>query len=484
MSKSIKIIGLGAGDEQQITLGTLRILKEAEALYLRTKEHPVVPYLETEGVHYCSYDNIYEENKAFEDVYATIAEKLLSEAETKDIVYAVPGHPMVAESTVQLLLEEGKKRGYKINIAGGQSFLDTLFTALKIDPNDGCQFVDGTVLKRNELQVRHHIIISQVYDAFIASEVKLTLMELLPDDYEVKIVTAAGSMEEKIETVKLHELDRAVTLSNLTSVYVPPVKKEEVLYRNFEFLRQTIATLRGPNGCPWDKEQTHETLKKYLIEESYEVLEAIDEQDDDHLIEELGDVLLQVLLHAQIGEDDGYFSIDDVIKNLSEKMIRRHPHVFADVKLQTEEQVVENWQKIKNREKKNASDYSHLSGVNKSLPGLLKAYAIQKKAAKVGFDWPNVVDAWEKVREEVTEFHEVFQQDYDKQVEEIGDLLFAIVNVTRFLKIDPEIAINSCIRKFEKRFHFIEENAKKSGVKLEDMSLEEMDNLWNQAKKR
>jgi tetrapyrrole methylase family protein / MazG family protein len=482
VSKKITVIGLGAGDEKQITLGTLEVLKTANKLFLRTKEHPVVRYLEQEKITYQSFDAVYEENEAFHNVYQTIATTLLEEAVHHDIVFAVPGHPMVAESTVQILLDEGKEKNITIEIAGGQSFIDTLFTSLKIDPNDGCQFVDGTALKKDELQIRHHILISQVYDSFIASEVKLTLMELLPDDYEVTIITAAGSRDEKIERVMLHELDRSVTLSNLTSIYVPPVKQEEILYRDFEYLHHIIATLRGPNGCPWDKEQTHESLKKYLIEESYEVLEAIDDENDENLIEELGDVLLQVMLHAQIGEDDGYFTINDIIEVLSEKMIRRHPHVFGDVTVENEAEVMENWQKIKSEEKDQKQNTSYLDGVPKSLPGLLKAYTIQKKAAKVGFDWPDVIDAWEKVKEEVEEFSEVFQKDSEKQIEEIGDLLFAIVNVTRFLKIDPELAIHQCIRKFEERFYYIEKQAANADKDLQEMSLEEMDKLWNEAK--
>ena len=273
-------------------------------------------------------------------MYEEICEFLLNEALAKEITYGVPGHPLVAERTVQLLLEHGPQRGIEIMIGGGQSFLDPLFQAMKIDPIEGFQLLDGTDLKRDEIQVAQHVIIGQVYDQFSASDVKLTLMEKLPYDYEVYIVTAAGSSEEVIKKVQLHELDHNMELNNLTSVYVPPVKDEAVHYKDFSKLRSIIAELRGPNGCPWDKKQTHESLKKYLIEEAYELIEAIDNEDTEHMTEELGDVLLQVMLHAQIGEDEGYFAIDDVIEGLSEKMVRRHPHVFGDVQAENEEDVL------------------------------------------------------------------------------------------------------------------------------------------------
>jgi len=284
------VIGLGAGDIDQLPLGIYKLVKNAKVLFLRTKEHPVVSDLEAEGIHFVSFDNVYERNDQFEEVYEEITESLLTAAKNENIVYAVPGHPLVAEKTVQLLLERGEKQGIEILIGGGQSFIDPLFAAVKADPIEGFQLLDGTDLHRDDIRTNQHLIIGQVYDAFSASNVKLTLMEKYPDDYNVFIVTAAGSKEESIKQIPLYELDRQVEINNLTSVYVPPMKK--TLLKEFSALRSIIAELRGPNGCPWDKKQTHLSLKKYLIEESYELLEAIDEDDIDHIVEELGDVLL------------------------------------------------------------------------------------------------------------------------------------------------------------------------------------------------
>jgi tetrapyrrole methylase family protein/MazG family protein len=197
--KQINVVGLGAGDFEQLPLGVYRTLKNAENLYLRTKEHPVVQELVGEGIHFQSFDEVYEKHEQFSNVYEEIVSKLFAAAEHQDIVYAVPGHPLVAEKTVQLLLENSEAKGIDLSISGGQSFLDPLFSALKIDPIEGFQLLDATSLEKDQLNLQQHMIICQVYDAFIASEVKLTLMDQLPDEYEVIIVTAAGTKEEQIK---------------------------------------------------------------------------------------------------------------------------------------------------------------------------------------------------------------------------------------------------------------------------------------------
>lgn len=482
MRKTIEVLGLGAGDLEQLPFGVYKKLMKADHVYLRTKEHPVIAELVQEGLDFTSFDSIYEKHDQFEEVYQEIVQNLLEKAKAEQVVYGVPGHPLVAERTVQLLLEYGPKEDVDIIIGGGQSFIDAIFQSLKIDPVDGFQLLDGTLLKSSQLQIDQHIFISQVYDQFVASNIKLTLMERLPDDYEVVIVTAAGSRNENIERVPLYELDRKVTLDNLTSVYVPPVQDEQIMLKNFSKLREIIAILRGPNGCPWDKEQTHESLKKYLIEETYEVIEAIDSGDIDHLIEELGDVLLQIMLHAQIGEDEGYFAIEDVIEVLSSKMIRRHPHVFGDKKAEDSKEVLRNWQEIKKQEK-GETESSLLDGISKSMPNLLRAYEIQKKAAKVGFDWQEITPALEKVKEELEEFeNEINQESFLEAKKEFGDILFAFVNVARFLDINPEEALFGTNEKFIRRFQFIEEKVKKSGKSIEEHSLEELDQFWDEAK--
>ncbi len=482
MGNIITVIGLGSGDLDQIPYGVYKRIKQSEHLFLRTKEHPVVKELEAEGVEFESFDQLYVQESAFESVYHEIVERLWEEAEDKSIVYVVPGHPFVAEQTVQLLIEGQEKHNTEVEFEGGQSFLDAMFQALRIDPIDGFQLLDGTNLTGDQMNVQQHIIIGQVYDSFIASHVKLILMERYPDDHPVHVVTAAGSSEETIVSIPLFELDRHVELHNLTALYVEPIRDKSKLSREFTQLRHVIRTLRGPDGCPWDKKQTHESLRRYLLEEAYEVIEAIDEQDDDHLTDELGDVLLQVMLHAQIGEDDGYFTIEDVIQALTEKMIRRHPHVFGEDSLETAEEVKETWDEIKKREKGGEDPTSILDGTDQ-YPALIRAEKLQKKAAKVGFDWDEVEPIIDKIKEELNEFQEAVETEDQQEMEsELGDCLFALVNLCRYYGIDPELALNRTNRKFYNRFRYIEEELKKKGVSFEEVTLEDMDILWEQAK--
>lgn len=478
MSK-IEIIGLGAGDYDQLPLGIYKkLMNHRKAIFTRTKEHPVIASLEKEGVPFESFDHIYGTEDQFEHVYQRIVATLVENAKKEPIIYTVPGHPMLAELTVQLLLEQ---KDVDVEVIGGQSYLDDLFTALKIDPIDGFQFVDGTMFTRSQLDLRHHLIFSQVYDRMIASNVKLALLEDLPADYEITIVEAAGSKQEKLTNIPLMDLDRTVEVSNLTSVYIPPAPRD-YLHHTFTNLRGVIAALRAPDGCPWDREQTHESLREHAIEEVYELIEAIDNEDDDGIIEELGDVLLQVMLHSQIGEDDGFFTVEDVIKTITEKMIHRHPHVFGETKADTVEAVNKNWEELK-KEEKNHDRTSILDGIPPHLPSLAKAYKLQKKAAKVGFDWDDVNAIYEKLDEELAEVNEAIQsEDKEEMEKEFGDVLFVLANLTRYYKINPEIALNRTNQKFLSRFSYVEEQVTRQGKELQSTPLEEMDAYWNEAK--
>ena len=484
LTMKIVVLGLGAGDINQLPLGVYKKIIQAKRLFLRTKEHPVVSELENEGVHFESFDYIYQKHDKFELVYEEICERLLQEAKQQTVLYAVPGHPLVAERTVQLLLEKSGKLGIELEVGGGQSFIDSIFQTLRIDPIEGFQLLDGTSLQRDQVNLRQHVVIGQVYDPFVASNVKLTLMERLPDEYPIFVVTAAGSDAEQILQIPLYELDRSVSVNNLTSIYVPPVTDQQLLYKEFDKLREVISELRGLNGCPWDKKQTHHTLKKYLIEETYELIEAINHDDIDHMVEELGDVLLQVLLHAQIGEDDGYFSINDVIEVLTAKMIRRHPHVFGDTIVKDDLEVLKNWQEIKNQEKI-IEDVSLLDKVGIAQPNLIRAYELQKEAAKVGFDWIELEPVWAKVQEELNEFKaEMMNKEPNENlVKEFGDVLFSLINLARFYHIHPEEALMATNQKFTSRFQFVEGKVKGSGKPFQDHTLDELDLYWEEAKK-
>lgn len=484
--KKITVIGLGAGSLDGLPLGIYRMVKQANHLYLRTEKHPVVAELAAEGVTYESFDAIYEAHDQFPEVYEEISECLLRLAEEKGaIIYAVPGHPLVAERTVQLLLDKAGQRGVDVEIKGGQSFLDPVFASLKIDPVEGFALLDGTDLRGHQIQPGLHNVICQVYDAFVASDVKLTLMEVYPDEYPVTVVTAAGiAGEEQIETVPLYELDRLTSYSNLTTVYVSPTEEARVLNRQFWRLREIVAILRSPNGCPWDREQTHQSIRKNLIEETYEVLETIDDDDPDAMCEEMGDLLLQIMLHSQMAEEDGFFTVQDVIAGLNEKLIRRHPHVFGTSEAKDADKALENWEAIKKKEKegKGKETVSRLDGVPRDLPAILTAYKYQKKAADVGFDWDKLSDVLDKVKEEWEELKEA--QTLEHRREELGDLLFVIVNVARFMKIDPEEALALTNKKFYYRFSYIEKKLREAGKTFEDTTLDEMENWWQEAKQK
>ncbi|WP_313559068.1 nucleoside triphosphate pyrophosphohydrolase [Ruminiclostridium cellobioparum] len=252
-----------------------------------------------------------------------------------------------------------------------------------------------------------------------------------------------------------------------------------------ERLIDIMKLLRSGDGCPWDREQTHESLKKYLIEETYEYLEVVDLEDKARMCEELGDVLLQIVFHARIAEENGDFNIEDVINGVCDKMIHRHPHVFGDVTAETSSQVLKNWEEIKKKEKGVTNQTSVLQGVPRNLPALMRSYKVQQKAAQVGFDWTNPGDVFAKLREEIDEL----ETEYNKQNksgidEEFGDVLFSAVNLSRFLKVHPELSLTQSTDKFIGRFEYIEKRAAEQGRTLNEMSLEEMEALWVEAKEK
>lgn len=478
MKKEITIIGLGAGTIDQLPLGMYRMLLSTEkSIYVRTDDHPVVQSLKEENISLESFDAVYEAATDFQTVYEQITQLLLDKVEQgEQVIYAVPGHPMLAEKTVQLLLEQSD---VEVSLLGGQSYLDDLFTSLQIDPIDGFQFLDATDFSRDDMNFTQHTVFCQVYDRLVASDLKVTLMEDLPYDYEVIIAEAVGTEAETLTRLPLVEMDRAVTMSNLTSVYVPPVKEKPLLHHQFASLRSVIATLRGPAGCPWDQKQTHKSLRPYAIEEVYELIDAIDREDDEAIVEELGDVLLQVMLHSQIGEDQGYFTIDDVILSIVTKMIHRHPHVFA------KDKPYKSWDELKREENNHKEESFLLDSIILNGPTLQVAEKLQQKAAKVGFDWEEVDPVWDKLREEIREFHEAVERnDRDQQEEEFGDVLFVLANIARFYNIRPELALRRANEKFKRRFTAMEQLLKERNKQWDRLTLEEWDEIWDEVKRK
>jgi len=483
MAKII-VVGLGPGSESQISMGTLERLKSGSPVYLRTAKHPVIEKFSEWGIVFRSLDHFYN-NAQFEDVYQKIADFLLAEAQNEgQIVYGVPGSPQVAEDTVTRLKKESPTRGVELEILPALSFLDALYPLLELDPVQGLQIVNA-LDPIKDVNTGLSLIVCQVYNRLIASEVKLNLMEYYPDEVMVKVIRAAGVPGlEKVADVPLYRIDHLDWIDYLTSLYIPPVQQANNRVQAkypLDPLIEVMDKLLAPDGCPWDRKQTYSSLKRYLLEETYEVLEAIDEGDMYKLCEELGDLLLQIVFHSALAARDQKFTINDVVREITEKMIRRHPHVFGDVNVSGTQEVLKNWEAIKAQEKGKDEHESILGTVPKDLPSLMHAYKIQEKAARVGFDWPDIKGAWEKVYEELNELNAAIAGQ-GKIYEELGDVLFAMVNVARFLKINPEEALLATTRKFRTRFTFIENKVGENGKTIDEYSLEELDKWWEESK--
>lgn len=480
----IKIVGLGPGAKEALTIGTVWELESSENIFLRTEKHPTVEYLNEKNIQFNTYDNVYETMESFDEVYSNIAKDLVEKhSQLGDLIYVVPGHPLVAEKSVFNLIDECKKNSIEYKVIPAVSFIDAMMESLMIDPIEGLKVIDAFDINNQILDKRIGTIITQVYNPLIASEVKLKLLEQYDDETEIFYVRAAGIKgEESIRNIPLYELDMQEDIDYLTSIYIP---KDLNNKKDFNDLLEIVEVLRGENGCPWDREQTHKSLEKALVEESYEVIDAIDREDDNGLVEELGDVLLQVVFHASIGKEDGYFDINEIITGICNKMISRHPHVFGTLNnINTSNDVLTKWDELKKEEKGYETLSEEMKGVTKGLPSLLRAHKVQNKAKKVGFDLADIDSAINKLKEEIQEVIDVYNtKNMDKIKDEVGDLLFSCVNVARFLNVDEELALNATIDKFIKRFSYIEGKIKDKGQDLQDVNLDKMDKLWEEAKK-
>jgi len=478
----ITLLGLGPGNPDQLTREAWEVLSSTDEIWLRTRQHPTVSALPSKlSIH--SFDDLYENGDTFDQVYDSIVEKVLELARRpQGVVYAVPGHPFVAETTCPKIARLARDEGLATIIIEGLSFLEPTFSALHLDPYPRITLFDAM-----ELSVAHvpafppdiPVLVAQLYSRLVASEVKMTLNTAYPDQHPVRLVHAAGTKDELVEDLKLYEIDRSEYIGLLTSLYVPPLGEGT----SFEAFQEIVAHLRAPDGCPWDREQTHQSLRTHLLEETYEALSAIDADEKDGMQEEFGDLLLQIVLHAQIANEEGSFTINSLIKNIYDKIVRRHPHVFGNLALTEVDGVLQNWERLKEAERKakgKEKEKGLLDGVPLALPALTQAQEYQDRAARVGFDWPVVEGVLDKVVEEIQEIKKATNED--ELAEEIGDLFFVLVNLARWKKVDAESALRGTNLKFKNRFAFVEKGAKEQGRSLSDMLLEEMDALWDEAK--
>jgi tetrapyrrole methylase family protein/MazG family protein len=491
MPSGIIIVGLGPGGAELWTEAARKILTSGREVWLRTARHPGVETLHEGGtapIH--SFDAWYEEAPDFDSLYERIAAHIVTlGARQEGVIYAVPGNPMVGEATVPRIRSRAAEAGLPVTLVPGLSFIEPTLAALGIDALDGLQIADAV-----QLAALHHppldpdrpVLIAQLYSRGQAAQVKLTLMNAYPDDHPVSLVRMAGTDKERVITCPLFELDRQPGIDHLTTLYLPPLPHSSAL----PAFQETVAYLRAPDGCPWDREQTHQSLRPYLLEESYEVLAALDAEDPKALAEELGDLLLQIALHAQIAAEAGEFQMADIIARIDAKIRRRHPHVFGHVVVNGVEEVLTNWEAIKQAERaahaqgdaqgEKPSGGSALDGVPPTMPALARAQAISQRAVRVGFEWPNVDGVLEKLAEEAGEVAAA-QTPQDREAE-VGDLLFIVVNLARWLDVDAESALRTTNERFIRRFRTMEQLARERGQKLADLDINALDGLWEEAK--
>lgn len=481
----ITIVGLGPGSVNDLSLRAWDKLSATETLYLRTSQHPCVGALPA-SCQCESFDGVYQQYERFEDVYVEIAARILRIArEEGEVVYAVPGDPLVGEATVTRIRELAHVESIEVEIINGISFVEPCLAVLGFDALDGLQVLDALTIAdayHPPINPALPALLAQVYSQSVASNLKLTLMNQYDDEFLVKLIHAAGADFASVEDLKLFEIDRSPKIDVMTSLYLPAMEDTS----SFEALQNIIAHLRSPEGCPWDREQTHKSLRPFLIEEAHEVLEALDADDPQALYEELGDLLLQILLHSQIAVDDGEFKMADLLRNLNAKMIRRHPHVFGDVEATGDlAQLSRIWNEVKQAEKADDGERreSLLDGIPKGAPALFVAQRYSQRAAKAGFDWHDVSGVEEKFKEELAE---VLSADSDaERVKEIGDLIFVLVNWLRWLGVDdPESLLRETNAKFYRRFRFIEQRVAEAGKPLSEFSLDELETWWQEAKRQ
>lgn len=439
------------------------------------------------GAH--TFDELYDAADRFEDVYAEIVERLVAAAaEHGEVLYVVPGSPLVLERSVRTLLTDDR---VEVVVLPAMSFLDVAWSRLGVDPvEEAVRLIDGHEFVTAAAGCTGPMLVAHTHANWVLSDIKLAADDPNGDldRTPVTLLVGLGTEAERIVDTTWADMDHVIEADHLTSLWIPELAIPVAAgYMRFHQLARTLR-----EQCPWDIEQTHRSLVPHLIEETYEVVDAIheiepdDPSTDELLIEELGDLLYQIEFHATIAEQEGRFTIADVTAGIHDKLVRRHPHVFGDqhgrpVDVDGTDEVLANWEDIKRAEKGRTSVFD---GVPSALPSLAYANKVQKKAARVGFDWPSVDGALPKIAEEADELVEAAASgDASATADELGDLLFAVVNVARHLGVDPESALREASNKFRRRFEQVEQLAAARGTDLHTAGLPALDALWDEVKR-
>jgi tetrapyrrole methylase family protein / MazG family protein len=483
----VVVVGLGpGGTDLLLPAARAAILATTpERRFVRTVRHPAVSDLVAEGVEFRSCDDIYESATRPGEVYETIAARLAAAAEEGDVCFAVPGSPGVGENSVALLRA---RLGKRLVLVPGLSFLDLAWLRLGVDPlaGAGARAVDGKALPA--ALPAGPVLVSHCHSKMVLSDVKLALLERLQGEAPVTVLARLGLPDESLTVVSLEDLDRVVEPDHLTSVFVevPPGGPGEA----WERLVALVERLRGPGGCPWDAEQTHHSLARHLIEETYEVIEAIEALPAsapepgpepvpsgayEHLEEELGDVAFQVIFHSTLAREAGAFAVTDVLTGIHDKLVRRHPHVFGDVAVSGADEVVANWEVIKREEKGRAS---LMDGVSRHLPSLLYAHKLYRKAGSAGLDFGTAGEALGRAQAELARLAEAGAPDEAEQ--RLGEALGAVVYLARLAGVDGESALRGWAGRFKERFQTLERLATEHGETLESMTPSTVATLWDQ----
>jgi MazG family protein len=467
----LKITGLGCGEYDFLTIGAMRAFEEAEIVILQTDKMPCAKEIYQKAKEFYTLDSFFEKAQDFNELYGQAADFIAGRSAGKNVVFGVLGN-LHANGFVAAL-----KNKTDFEVIPGTSFEgEALCFSGKYVEIGAFQSVAARDLKKLHLDSSCALVVTEIDNPLLASDVKLFLTEYYDDETGISWVCGRDSRK-----IALQELDLQTNFGTGASIVLPALKDTARVRFTFGDLVDIMDRLRGRDGCPWDLEQTHETLRQYVLEEAYEVVQAVDQNDPVALADELGDLLLQVVFHAQIGKQMGNFNIADVTSNICSKMINRHPHIFGDTQVGSSEDVLVNWEAIKRSEKGLGSTTQAMEDIPLGMSALMRANKIQKKAAHAGFDWDNAGQALEKIKEETVELEAELQSGSKQDMEgEAGDLLFAVVNVLRLLHINPEVALVRANRKFINRFRYVEE---KAGANLAVMSLAEMDVLWDDAKR-
>jgi tetrapyrrole methylase family protein / MazG family protein len=481
----VSVVGLGPGPMDWITpAARSRLRVPGVRVFARTRLFPNLSEL-LDGVTWEAFDALYESAESLEEVHASIVDLLVAAGE--HAVLAVPGDGVLGEAILGLLVA----RGVSVEVVPGVPLGAGALAAAGLAASDGAQVVEATSLGGSgidlliELNPRWPAVVTGVYSPRVSSDLKLALLRVYPADHSVRVVHHPGLVDARVASIVLAQLDRSsVEWDHLTHLVLPPVMGYTPTGA-FPQLRAIVARLRAPEiGCPWDLEQTHRSLIPYAIEEAYEVVDAIESDDVAGLADELGDLLLQVALHAEIADQSDEFEWNDVVRALSEKLVRRHPHVFGSVHVGGAPEVVRNWDQLKAAERQHLPQPSSaLDGVPGSLPQLKRAAELARRANKAGFDWPTREGTVAKVREELAEL--LAASNVAEKREELGDLLYVLAKLASQEGVDPEEALRAANRKFTARFAALEQIAQERGwTSFANQPLAELEAAWSEAKRR